>query len=391
MRTIEELIQDIEESFDVRRLNPISSVTKRDDIDFFVRGEDVPNIVARLSKEKCIFRLLPNRGVVGYTFINGELYDLDFAHSCQSLLMFFPKRYFKDAFYVKIWDDPNLEKFMRYTLQFRNRKPKYIDFVENQFDKYGIYLANDKYLNKATHRASVTARDVIGTMERKWFYFIKTFSISTLGSLVYVAIRRKIDRIGAGHIIAFVGADGSGKTTAIDKIKYICTGRVYVLGDGSLYLSSFYAVLDRQHIAIARLKYIGIFIEQWLRYIWIWLLKMRGETILLDRWPGTNRHLRHNNVWRDVNNALYRCFPNPDIFIFLAAEPEEIRARKPELTIEEIRCLQENLRTKLSNTRYVEIKTQDFDTSLIQILDTVLREQGELMITQPLTKICTKI
>jgi hypothetical protein len=111
------------------------------------------------------------------------------------------------------------------------------------------------------------------------------------------------------------------------------------------------------------------------------MLKMRGNTILTDRWPGTNRHLRNNNFWLHVNNAIYSFFPHPDLYIFLSASPILIHKRKPELSINEITRLQKNLRKKIARHNHIEIETENIDKSLTKTLKTIFDEQKKPIIS----------
>jgi thymidylate kinase len=96
--------------------------------------------------------------------------------------------------------------------------------------------------------------------------------------------------------------------------------------------------------------------------------KIKGDLVFVDRWPGTNRHLRKNNIWKSVNTIMYAFFPDPDLYIFLFAPPEIISLRKTDLNTEEIKCLQKNIEKKITSKKHYKVKTVDIDLSLKKIL-----------------------
>src|SRR5690606_13099943 len=88
------------------------------------------------------------------------------------------------------------------------------------------------------------------------------------------------------------------------------------------------------------LAYLPMYIEQWIRYVWIWFKKMKGDIVYTDRWPGYNS--LHKGIKNNfLHTILYTVFPGPNRFVFLSATPEKICARKPELTCEQITITQE--------------------------------------------------
>jgi thymidylate kinase len=378
---IEEIIKDLEKSVPVRRLNEIRSTETRDDIDFIMRRADIATATHFLESKGFVIRHPANRSVIAYRFIDGMLYDIDLTYSWDNLLYYFPGIRFNERFYEDIWHDPNIEKFMRYTIEFRHKKKKYIDFVEAHFDHYGTYLSDTTYLTTPICKPGFLKKDLVRAMRRSPIAIIKILRLGALMKLIYAIARRKFRRAGSGKLIAFVGADGAGKTTAIEKTKYICGAHTAQFADDTVLFRQLYASwTNRVPTSIARLKYIGIFIEQWIRYFGFWIRKMRGQTIFFDRWPGTNRHLRNDNIWRRINTLLYRFFPDPDIYIFLSADPKIIHNRKPELSTQEIDTLQRNLRQHIARSRHVEIITEDLDESLTRVLREILTVQKRLTV-----------
>jgi hypothetical protein len=136
------------------------------------------------------------------------------------------------------------------------------------------------------------------------------------------------------------------------------------MGDWDFMLQPFYTFLHRQHIAIARLSYPFYYMENWFRYLRALWWKLKGYTVLVDRYPGLNRHLRKQNVLLRLNDWMYRLFPSADAYILLSAPPNMIHARKPELSIAEITTAQEETRKRLAGKRHVEIESEKLDDTL---------------------------
>ena len=183
--------------------------------------------------------------------------------------------------------------------------------------------------------------------------------------------KRNNTKIGT---VAFVGADGSGKSTVIDRIlqsstvpmKYIYMGAstdsanvilpttrllLYIkrrrlarvlktserLPPSALMTSNMKEALPSGNIT----KMIGLVnrvAEEWYRQLYVWIFRLRGYIVLCDRHflfeycpdaelgPSTDQRLSIRiHAW-----ILRRLFPRPDLVIFLDASAETLYARKPE-------------------------------------------------------------
>jgi thymidylate kinase len=86
----------------------------------------------------------------------------------------------------------------------------------------------------------------------------------------------------------------------------------------------------------------------------------RGEIVLADRYVYDLRHLHHGRpiaVFPLVRRLICALFPRPDLLFFLCNAPEEIVARKPQLTVADARAQQETYRRALAGRGAVEVTT----------------------------------
>lgn len=377
---VEKIIQDIEQKFDVLRLNSIATYAEKGDIDLFIRKGSLDGFIEYLFSHGFLIRINPGCEAVGYIFLHGELYAIGVKQTSDTILTLFPHVHLnEDAFETAIWKDPDLERFFRYVLQLRNLKPKYAEFVQAKFDKYRHYLSDQTYLSKPILRRDASLHDVLGAMQHNVVSMLRVFPFTTFVKLLGHVLKRKVRNLNRGKIIAFVGSDGAGKTTVITKIKDVHGARTVHMGDGSIWFRDSFARLYNGPTSIARLTYLVIFIEHWWRYIKIRWWKIKGITVFVDRWPGMNRHLCKSGIWQDLNRLIYAAFPDPDAYIFLHAPSNVIRARKSDLSEQEIEYLQKTLRERLQTRIHYEIESGDIDTVLMEVLRITFRLRGFIL------------
>jgi len=370
---ISNYIQELEHTFDLKFVGKVHSYEKGGDIDFNVRTEQREKITNFLLQKGFVMRNVSAHGVSGCIFLNGELYVLDFTDTSEVILTLYPDVHFKPVFYADIWDDSELERFMRYSLQLRRHKLRYIEFVRENFYKYGRYLSDTTYLTKPVFKKNTTVGQLTAAMKREPLAFLKVYSIPRLIQMCTTLFRIHFNQIGKGEIVAFVGADGAGKSTAIESVWKVMGAHKVYMGDVNFRLHRVHKFLFKQPVFIARLSYPLMYIENWFRYAWIWSRKIKGDIVYTDRWPGLNQHLRSDEGKMKIHDWLYTFFPNPNRYIFLSGEPAAIHARKPELTIGEIEILQKNLRKRLAGKEYLEVANEDLDTALTLVLDYLMQ------------------
>jgi len=365
---INSLVKQLQVTFPVRLVGSLGNHKKVGDIDFFVTENAVVSLTKWLQEKGFFVVVNKKRGILAYIYTNEDLYVLDFAFSCEIFLELYPRVGFTDLFYKEVWKDEKLEKFSRYVFPLRDKKKRYIDFVTTEFETYKDVLVTDRYISSPPFRPTLNKKDLIAAMQKDPIAIIKIFKIRHLLLMQLKRLIIKLRVINSGKIVAFVGSDGAGKSTVIAHMSYVKNTKVYYMGDWGFKLQPLYNWLHTKHMFVARLCYPLYYIENWMRYAKVRWWKICGHTVLTDRWPGLNRHLRKSNFLLKLNDCMYYFYPNADMYIFLNAKPEIVHKRKPELSVPEIEQLQNNLRVRLNSVNHIDIDNLNLDKTLIRTL-----------------------
>jgi len=107
--------------------------------------------------------------------------------------------------------------------------------------------------------------------------------------------------------------------------------------------------------------YLAVYLDLWARYRKDVRPRLRrGELVLSDRYVYDLRYLYHSepvHVFGLTRRLVCRLFPRPHLIFFLFHEPEAIAARKPQLQADAIRRLQDSYRRALRGLPVVEVRT----------------------------------
>ena len=224
-----------------------------------------------------------------------------------------------------------------------------------------------------------------------------------------------------GVCVAFVGADGAGKSTVVQRLlgawpevtRFVFMGAGIDQANYALPTSRWltrrkrrrmakmlpdpnvlpparlWSEEQRQSISGGRLfKIVGLInrlAEEWYRYCVVALFKLRGYVVLCDRYFLFEHRLEPPNPdqpfsVRIHNWILRRLYPRPDLVIFLDADAGFLRRRKPEWPIEHLEH-QRNVIAEQSRLvpRFVRIDaTQPLAAVVEQVADTIVhRFQGD--------------
>lgn len=363
---LEVIVSELKEKYVIKQLSDIHDFMSNGDIDFFMLPDDVDRLVQDLKDRGFIVSSRLGSGVYARKFIDGKLFHLDF--SAKSYNYWFEDVIFTKAYYKDIWEDPGLEKFFRYVLQLRNHKQKYIDFVDKNFLRYGKHLWSNLYISTPICKKNIESKQLIGAMNKQLLPLLKIFTVKRLYKLCLSVVRYHLRKLGHGEVVAFVGADGAGKSTVLEHMTKSNGTHCIYMGDINFRLQHFYEWLHRRPLWIARTSYLFMYVENWFRYVWIFYKKSKGDIVYCDRWPGWNQYLADDSSQKKLHSILYRFFPKPDRFVFLYADPELIFSRKGELGVGRIKKVQAAISAKLSEHNHIAVETMDFDSSMNQVL-----------------------
>jgi peptidoglycan/xylan/chitin deacetylase (PgdA/CDA1 family) len=267
---------------------------------------------------------------------------------------------------------PNLYKALKYICQRRSDK---LDAIKNEHAAICAFLSeqtNVEWLSPPMRAALGSTPDELLRAIHRPFELTK-FLPRFIRSRIFTPATEILRRRRLGSVVALIGPDGSGKSFLIERLREVGLCDVQYMGDWFFRLQPFYNACMKIPSPFNRFVYLFYLLENWLRYLSVRQRRFRGRTVLLDRFPGTNRNAVHTGMLGTINRLTYRLFPKPDLIVLLMADPEVIYARKQELSPQQIKQLQVCLRDVIATDRHALLNTESADVALNGLLKLILQ------------------
>jgi peptidoglycan/xylan/chitin deacetylase (PgdA/CDA1 family)/thymidylate kinase len=274
---------------------------------------------------------------------------------------------------------PKLYKALKYICQRRWDK---LDAIKKEHAAICAFLrepSNVEWLSLPMLAAlDSTPDELLHAIHRP--YALTKFLPRYFRSRIVTRIGEILRRRRLGSVVALIGPDGSGKSFLIERLRQVGLRDVQYMGDWFFRLQPFYNACMRIPSPFNRFVYVFYLLENWLRYLSVWLRRFRGRTVLLDRFPGTNRNAAHTGMLGKINRLTYWLFPKPDLIVLLMADPQVIYARKQELSPQQIAQLQVCLRDAIATDRHALLNTENADVALNGLLTLILQHTRQAVV-----------
>ena len=322
------------------------------DIDIYVPLPAL-NEISDILAEAGFFPILSKKHHKVYCkYVNKDLFLFDICSDYEHLLTLFPKIELSDSANRSIGENSKLHRivksyFMNLTLHAENLS-EITTFLRDKanFKKFPTNLSKRSYEDNF---AFVVLRYM--KKHRAKYRFVQRLKLLKQG-------------FWAGKSYAMVGPDGAGKGFYIDLLTKTGKAKVMYMGDWFFIFQAVYNLLMKLPSPFNRFLYIFYFIENQYRRLIVGVNTSVGRVVIIDRFPGLNRPVILGGVSGFLNHLFFFLTCKPYLFVVLQANPSIVFARKQELSVREIRLIQEGIITKLQNYRHITINTEDLDFNL---------------------------
>ena len=351
-------------------LSEISSAPQ--DIDVYVPLSEFPKVHKFLGGEGYVLTSENTFQSVYRKYENGNLFILDLISDFNVYTQLLPSVKLSAEGNKQLGQSMELSRCFKY---FCYRRTDKIPYLEEHQDAFGKFLENKNNFQLISLKVRQAARSAVqklfGSLRKSHPIFsFKSQSYLQVGA-PWLNLRWKL--LGTGYSIAFVGPDGSGKSFFIEKLRPIGVTKTLYMGDWFFYFQKLYKLLLRIPSPFNRFLYLFYGIENYGRVVKVFFWRLLGRIVLIDRFPGTNRNIITPGILASLNQFIFNIFPKPDLIVLLYAPPHVIHKRKQELSLVEIKKIQEKLKTLLSNTKHIIVNTEQLDESLNLLLAHVYR------------------
>jgi thymidylate kinase len=357
-------------SFIIKHLKNLNANLLRDDkdLDFGLlnkkKKEEIVNFLLNEgfcwcfnTKEKMNFK----------KFIDCKLLDIDIDLEINNsyLKQFFYDIEIKRDFERRYFENPTKNqigmKTLRYFLLLRGYDRKYLNFIishKNEIIKNNFYF---DFLTRIPFRKKIDFETFLKIIQRDIFTILLYLKYRYIFYFVYKKIVNKFKR--KGELIAFLGVDGSGKTTIINILSKELGYRKVYLGDSSIRFANFY---NKKYLK--PVSFLIQFFEKFFRVLSLKLSTFRGNTVLCDRFYFYERNKNDSFLKRVVYDFLYnKIFIKPGKIIVLWNDVSVILKRKQEISEKEIEEFNKNIE-KLPFKDIIKVKNDDLNETLNKIL-----------------------
>ena len=142
--------------------------------------------------------------------------------------------------------------------------------------------------------------------------------------------------------IALLGVDGAGKSTIIKNLSNENIKVIY-MGFRDFKFQKFIDKLNKNKITLFFQHFI-VYIENLFRYKKALQYEKEGFNVVFDRYPLVDYQVASKGSYFFYKLFYKHFFPKPDKLVLIVGDEEEIYQRKPELTKEEIKDIQNKLK-----------------------------------------------
>lgn len=339
------------------------------DIDFFLPKEKI-NEIKEYLYELWFCLIKKDNSFYHYKYYDFKtniIYFFDFTLNFDNIFNYFNNIEFKTNFIQKYLKNPkkyNLQfSSIRYLFMFKNNCKHKSFFINNweKLEKNDFYLDN---INNNIFKKGIEKKDIKKFLSRNIFTLFKYLKFKYCLNYYLTRLKEKYTRFNSWKIIIFFWVDWVWKTTIAHTIEKMSWWKYIYMSSRDLILEKLYKKMQSNNKIIQLIKFLMIYIENWIK-LWIILYyKIMWYLVILDRYPRLqyfNSETKNNFI---LNNIFYKyLFFTPKSIFVLYEKAEEIHKRKQEVSIKEIKKFYKDLKKYLKKEKInsIWIKNEDIN------------------------------
>lgn len=344
------------------------------DIDFYVNPNDAKGVISTLSDEGFFEAGSSPSKMKFYKVLGVCVFKIDVAYDFDYIFRRVSGIRFKHDFIERYLSDPERHALtfnaIRY-LFLERKNPKYLNYLKQHRD---AIIDNNSFfepLHSSPFSRSLTTEKILAGIEKA--NAISIFPYLNLGRKSFYIKQRASDVfsiLGRGRSVAVIGPDGCGKTTVIGALNEFPRVRSVYMGSNKFIFECLYAGISKESLVVFRAwKFFMTWFENWVKVGKVWLHKLMGRTVYLDRYPAY-QYFQQPKKFRWLYHLAYgRLFPKPNLTIVLFCPEDVIRTRKKELSSGEIRAIYESFRLHIGCSRCVVwVTNEDLNETVKEIV-----------------------